>query len=97
MTHEHPHHTPGTHRLEPQVRLPWYRTWTGLACLGAAAVGAVYLSLYHVTHVLDALPLVLLLLCPLMHVFMHGGHGHGGNGHGGSGDDAGRQNKGGSP
>ncbi|HIE56304.1 MAG TPA: DUF2933 domain-containing protein, partial [Chromatiaceae bacterium] len=26
-----------------------------------------------------------LLLCPLMHIFMHGGHGHGS--HGGHGED----------
>ncbi len=76
--HEHTHHTP-----ETQARTPWYRTWTGLACLGAAALGALYLSLFHVDHVLDALPLLVLLLCPLMHLFMHGGHGH--DGHGGSG------------
>ena len=88
MTHEHAHHTP-----EPQARLPWNRTWTGLASLGALAVAALYLSLFHVDHVLDALPLVLLLLCPLMHVFMHGGHGHGGHG-GGNGDGP---TKGGSP
>lgn len=85
--HEHTHHTPG-----PQARTPWYRTWTGLACLGAAAVAVVYLSLFHVDHVLDALPLLILLLCPLMHLFMHGGHGHGG---GDNGSD--RPNKGGSP
>lgn len=78
--HEHTHHTPG-----PQASMPWYRTWTGLACLGAAALAAVYLSLVHVDHVLDAFPLLVLLLCPLMHVFMHGGHG--GHGHGGSGKD----------
>lgn len=85
--HEHTHHTP-----EPCT--PWCRTWTGLARLGAAALAAVYLSLFHVDHVLDALPLVFLLLCPLMHLFMHGGHGHGG--HGGTGD-ADRPTKGGSP
>lgn len=27
----------------------------------------------------------LLLLCPLMHIFMHGSHGHGGHGHGSHG------------
>lgn len=26
----------------------------------------------------------LILLCPLMHLFMHGGHGHGGHQHGGT-------------
>jgi hypothetical protein len=32
--------------------------------------------------VLGILPYLLLLACPLMHVFMHGGHGgHGGHDH----------------
>jgi hypothetical protein len=26
--------------------------------------------------VLSALPYLLLMACPLMHLFMHGGHGH---------------------
>lgn len=36
------------------------------------------LGLYaeHEAHILGALPYLLLLLCPLMHLFMHGG-GHG--------------------
>lgn len=38
----------------------------------------------HEAHILGALPYLLLLLCPLMHLFMHGG-GHGG--HGGHGQD----------
>ncbi|WP_407947173.1 DUF2933 domain-containing protein [Paraburkholderia sacchari] len=31
----------------------------------------------HRTHILGALPYLLLLSCPLMHLFMHHGHGHG--------------------
>ncbi|WP_431861999.1 hypothetical protein [Azospirillum sp.] len=57
--HEHTHQTP-----EPQACTPWYRTWTGLACLGAVALAAVYLPLFHVDHVLDALPLLVLLQWP---------------------------------
>jgi len=38
----------------------------------------------HKVHILGALPYLLLLICPLMHLFMHGG-GHGG--HGGHGHD----------
>lgn len=34
----------------------------------------------HKVHMLGALPWLILALCPLMHVFMHGGHGgHGGH------------------
>ncbi|MBD3639498.1 MAG: DUF2933 domain-containing protein [Marinobacter sp.] len=33
----------------------------------------------HKVHLLGALPWLILLACPLMHIFMHGGHGnHGG-------------------
>ena len=36
----------------------------------------------HQAHFVQALPYLLLLACPLLHVFMHGGHGsHGGHGH----------------
>ncbi len=31
----------------------------------------------HRAHLLGALPFVLLALCPLLHLFGHGGHGHG--------------------
>lgn len=40
-----------------------------------AAIGA-YLLVTHTGHVLSALPYLLLMACPLMHIFMHGGHGH---------------------
>ena len=47
----------------------------GLAvCLALAALG-LYLLMTHTGHVLLALPYVVLLACPLMHVFSHG-HGH---------------------
>jgi hypothetical protein len=52
------------------------RTPLGIALsLVAAALGA-YLLAYHTNHVLQAAPFLFLLACPLMHVFMHGGHGH---------------------
>jgi hypothetical protein len=43
--------------------------------LALAALGA-YLLFAHTGHLLTALPYLLLLACPLMHLFMHGGHGH---------------------
>ena len=42
--------------------------------LALAALGA-YLFTTHAGHILSALPYLLLLLCPLMHLFGHG-HGH---------------------
>jgi len=35
----------------------------------------------HELHILNALPYLLLLLCPLLHLFMHGGGGHNHHGH----------------
>lgn len=45
--------------------------------MGFAAVAAVFLWTEHRAHLLGALPFLLLLACPLMHFFMHGGHGGG--------------------
>jgi hypothetical protein len=38
------------------------------------AIGAFYLYSEHRAHLFGALPYLLLLLCPLMHLFMHHGH-----------------------
>ena len=51
------------------------RSRTGIALIFFIAIAAFYLVTEHTVHVFDALPYLLLLLCPLMHLFMHGGHG----------------------
>jgi hypothetical protein len=56
---------------------PWWKTCTGFAFLGFLAIAAFFLITEHQAHVLGALPLLLLLLCPLLHLFGHGGHRHG--------------------
>ncbi|MCI3130832.1 DUF2933 domain-containing protein [Phenylobacterium aquaticum] len=60
------------------------KSWTGTA--GKIVIGVFVLALVallfteHRMHVLGWAPLLLLLLCPLLHMSMHGGHGgHGGN------------------
>jgi hypothetical protein len=50
----------------------------GLVVFGAVA--AYFLLSEHRAHFLGALPYLLVLACPLMHVFMH--HGHGAHRHG---------------
>lgn len=60
---------------------PWWRSTFGLITLGAIAAAALYLSFVHFDHVVKALPLLFILACPLMHIFMH--RGHGGHRHGG--------------
>ena len=47
---------------------------------GFAAITLVLLFTEHRAHVLGLLPWLFVLACPLMHLFMHGGHG--GHGHG---------------
>jgi hypothetical protein len=42
-----------------------------------AIVALFYLITEHQAHLMGALPYLLLLACPLMHLFMHHGHGHG--------------------
>ena len=66
--------------------------------LGYLVLGGLATYLYfsdHRAHILGALPFLLLLACPLMHVFMHRGHGgHGGHGSHGArppADDRGRR------
>jgi len=51
----------------------------GLAIGIAAGAAGAYLLLTHTGHVLTAIPYLLLMGCPLMHVF---GHHHHGSGHG---------------
>ncbi len=47
--------------------------------IGFAAVGGFFLLTEHTAHVFGALPYLLLLACPLMHVFGHRHGGHGGD------------------
>lgn len=54
------------------LRFPWSLLWVAVA---AAAIAAIVLAMRHWSVVASWLPLALvLLLCPLMHLF-HGGHG----------------------
>lgn len=57
----------------------WF-TPKGLAALGLIAAATYFLLIEHQEHVWQYLPFIILLACPLMHIFMHGGHGgHGGH------------------
>jgi hypothetical protein len=57
-----------------------------LALIGFVAVAGFFLLTEHRAHLFGILPYVLLLLCPLLHLFMHGRHGgHGRHGVGHSG------------
>jgi Protein of unknown function (DUF2933) len=52
----------------------------GIGLLVFLAIAGFYLVTEHQAHLLGYLPLLLVLACPLMHVFMHRHHGnHGGH------------------
>jgi hypothetical protein len=74
----HPHkHPPST---------SWWKFSSKTALYVFLGIIAFFLIAEHLAHLIPFLPWLFLLLCPLMHFFMHGGHG----GHGGSNDRSGR-------
>lgn len=58
-----------THRNE---KLKFKANWV---LVGFLAIAGFFLIAEHKAHVLPFFPFSLLLACPLMHVFMHRGHG----------------------
>lgn len=46
-----------------------------LVLIGFLLVAGFYLVTEHTAHALGALPYLILLACPLMHLFIHHGHG----------------------
>ena len=70
--------------MSDQVQAPWWRTRGGMVLICFLAIGGFFLITEHTAHVLGALPWLLLAACPLMHLFMH--HGHGGHDHHADGD-----------
>ena len=58
-------------RSKPKVF--WKNPFVILCLIGVGY----WLYTYHFEHALGFLPYAILILCPFMHIFMHGGHGHG--------------------
>ena len=54
----------------------WLRSRTGLVFLAFLGIAAFYLITEHTAHFFSILPYALLLLCPLLHLLLHGGHGN---------------------
>jgi len=54
----------------------WPLSRTGIAILLVVAVLAFLIYTEHTAHLLGAIPYLLILACPLMHIFMHRGHQH---------------------
>lgn len=53
---------------------PWWKTANGVVLCGFLLVGGFYLVTEHTAHLFGALPFLLILACPLMHLFHHHGH-----------------------
>ena len=67
------------HKKENGINLFSRKAWAVVAVIGI--IGLIFLLRDHTSHVFLVLPFLILLACPLMHVFMHGSHG-------GHGDDS---------
>ncbi len=79
MNHPHAgHHQPPEQGSAP----PFWQSRYAIGLLVLGAVAAYFLLSEHRAHFIGALPYLLLLACPLMHIFMHGGHGRGHGDHG---------------
>lgn len=59
----------------------FWSTPTGWAALALIAAATYFLVFEHGQHVLLFLPYLIVLLCPLIHVFMHSSHGKDGHNH----------------
>jgi hypothetical protein len=62
-----------------EAQCGFWRSKAGLVAIGFLLIGGSVLLFEHRLHVLGYLPFVLLLACPLLHLFLHRGHGHGGH------------------
>jgi hypothetical protein len=69
---------------------------TNIALIVFLVIAAFFLVTEHKAHLAGWIPLwpyFLLLPCPLMHLFMHGGHGHGGHGSSAASNESSKEKK----
>ena len=78
MRHYHSLH--GDSGLRDTAPKSFWRSRYAVGFVVFSAAAAYFLLSEHRAHFLGALPWLLLAACPLMHVFMHGGHGDHPNG-----------------
>ena len=68
---QHSHHE----NTEDNNSGSWLFSRTGIATLVAVSILGFLIYEGHGAHLLGYAPFLLILACPLMHIFMHGGHG----------------------
>jgi len=61
--------------MNGDVQTSWWRKPGGIVLIGFLTIAGFLLFTEHRAHVLGILPYLLLAACPLMHIFMHHGHG----------------------
>jgi hypothetical protein len=71
------HNHTAEHSTQPSDRKDFLTSPAGLVMVGFLAIAGVYLWMEHRAHLLGVVVWLPLLACPLMHLFMH--HGHGGH------------------
>ncbi|WP_262031342.1 DUF2933 domain-containing protein [Microvirga sp. Mcv34] len=80
---DHSHHLPPAansngHPEQDRFRkgtTGFWRSRAGLATIGFLLIAAFFLFSEHRAHALGLLPYLIILACPLLHLFMHKGHG----------------------
>lgn len=82
MNPDHAQSPQPAQRRDQDSAPPFWRSRHVLGLLVIGAVAAYFLLSEHRTQFFGALPFLLLLACPLMHIFMHRGHGGHDGGHG---------------
>jgi len=73
MNHDHSHEPGRGNGTKSRTK------WVFIGFLVIAAYFVITEHRAHLSGFLYYLPFLFLLACPLMHIFMHGGHSHGGN------------------
>lgn len=74
---EHNHPKPGHEYPNSGHESHGWRSRNKIVLIGFAVMAGFFLLSEHRAHVVEWLPWLFLLACPLMHIFMHGGHGGG--------------------
>lgn len=70
------------HTSDAPIPRSFWRSRYAVGLIVFGAIAAYFLLSEHRAHFFGALPFLLLLACPLMHIFMHHGHAEHGESHG---------------
>ncbi len=62
--------------MKPNPKKPWWKTPFGMLCTAIFLIALFVLIQDHAVHIGNYWIWLILLACPLMHIFMHGSHNH---------------------